>query len=127
MKFKHINCTSFSLAAKIGNEVRNIQFTEGGNGAFFKNAFLITEDEAIIKAVKECGLFGTSIVEEEEKVAKEEKTAIDPVIYDEVTTVQMARDILVKNHEGKVSNLANKTIILAFAAENNISFPNLPE
>lgn len=128
MKFKHINCTSFSLAAQINGVSRMIDFSEGGNTPFFRHAMLITDDPKVIEAVKNCGLYGTEIIDAEE--AEEEKPLLvigETVVYDEVTTVQAAKDLLIKNHGGIVSKLPNKIAIMAFAKENNISFPNLPE
>ena len=126
-KFKHILYTSFVLSANIDGKLNIVEFRDGGNPPFFSHATLTTDDEKLIGYIRSMDEYGKTIIEEE--VPKEEKkvnTGEEPTIYEDVTTVQAAKDILVEKHGAKVSALPNKGAILSFASENNIQFPNLP-
>lgn len=126
VKFKHTQYTSFVLSANIDGKLNIVEFRDGGNPPFFANATLTTSDEKLIGYIRSMEEYGKTIVEEETEEAPDEEDAGEKIVYDEVTTVQAAKDILVEKHGVKVSNLPNKGAILSFAAENNILFPNLP-
>lgn len=129
-KFKHTLYTSFVLSAHIDGKLNIVEFRDGGNPPFFSHATLTTEDEKLIEYIRSMDGYGIHILEEEEetdKTQKQDDELGDPIIYDEVTTVQAAKDILVKNHEIGVSKIQNKKSIFEVAEGLNIKFPNLPE
>lgn len=106
---------------------RVVEFNDGGNTPFFRPATLDTDDKELIDYIKGRADFGTYILQESEPEPEEQAPAADAVIYDEVTTVQGAKDALVKNHEIAAARLVNKNVVLEIAKELNVVFPNLPK
>ena len=126
-KFQHRLYTSFTLSANIDGKLNLVEFREGGNPPFFSHATLTTEDEKLIDYIREMEEFGTQIIEVEEPKEENQAPGPDATVYEEVTTVQAAKDILVTNYGIGVSKIQNKKSILYVAEGLNIKFPNLPE
>ena len=124
-KFKHTSYTSFVLSANIDGKLKIVEFRDGGNPPFFAHATLTTDDKSLIEYIRNMDEYGKQIIEEEVEEEKEEAPAEDVTVYADVTTVQAAKDILVKSHDTPAARLVNKEAVLSIAAELKVSFPNL--
>lgn len=104
-----------------GKIVKYVDFLEA-------NHTYVTNSEQEQEALESLDSFGVSykLVETKGEVKEEEKKEFDPTVFDEVTSLAEAKDIL-KGEPYKViyQRLNNPEAVLAIATELNVSFPNL--
>ena len=110
------------MSVTINDEPRIIEWLPGSTSPFLKMASLQTDDKDLIAAIKARPEYGTLIVDDEEAVSEEK---VDPISIEEVTTIQQAKEVLVKEYDIPASKIPNKTAILNAASKLNIVFPNL--
>jgi len=149
-KYQLIHNVSLLTTVAVGKELVDIEFDGGSDRPFLRHGTFITSDEKIQKAIEKRKDFGIQIREvplskkEQEEKPQEEKPAgpisppddtnedheiseDDPLqSYPGITTVQMAKEVLVKDHGVLSSHCRNRADVEKFAKELNITFPDLP-
>lgn len=92
------------------------------------NHTYVTNSEVEQTALESLGSFGSSykLVETKSEKKEEEKREFDPIVFDDVTSLVEAKDVL----KGEPYNVAHQQLrtpeaVMAKSAALNISFPNL--
>jgi hypothetical protein len=87
-----------------------------------------TRDEEIQELIESGSYFTEKKIELCHTMAEDklpENTPVDEVIYTNVTEVQEAVDILIKNHGAKAKDLKTPSSVKSVAKDHNVSFPNV--
>lgn len=124
--FQHKYYTIFTFSKTIDGKVKHIDFNEG-NLEPFRGAFLFTNDDKVIAAVRGLKMFKEGAIEEMPDIENEADTTEEWVAlfsYAGVTKAQDAKEILVASHGADPVALKNAKDTRDFAYNNKVDFPD---
>lgn len=141
--YQLLHLVSMTTPITIDGKERHITFEHGVSQPKKVGGKFITTDPDVQKAVEAHPQYGVAFKCVREEKVKEvilpseegndagseggEGGQVDPTSYPDVTSVQAAKEVLVNNHDCKISSLPNKNAVLAAAKGLNVVFPNLKD
>lgn len=116
----------YSLPIKFGQRYIRVTFTGGCvNSQRTEPASVLVGSPLIQSLIEESKEYKRGIIKLASIIETEEKSAEEGDVYDDITTVQQARTLLVGKYKQDIAFVQNKKQVLGVAERLGVKFPNI--